>query len=56
MKLKVLALKGYAGTGKTTVEKALYWLMSFDNDVSQFTQIDIEDILNPDIETHQFIG
>lgn len=56
MKLKVLALKGYAGAGKTTVEKALYWLMSFDNDVSQFTQIDIEDILNPDIETHQFIG
>lgn len=56
MKLKVLALKGYAGTGKTTIEKTLYWLMSFDNDVSQFTQIDIEDILNPDIKTHQFIG
>ena len=36
MAFKILAIKGYAGAGKTTVEKALHWLMSVDNDMSAF--------------------
>lgn len=56
MTFKILAIKGYAGAGKTTVEKALYWLMSFDNDMSQFTIIDNEDLLNPTFAKHAFLG
>lgn len=36
MIFKILAIKGYAGAGKTTVEKTLQWLMSVDNDMSAF--------------------
>lgn len=43
---KILSIKGYAGAGKTTVEKALQWLMSVDNDMSAFTEQVKSQLLN----------
>lgn len=46
MAFKILAIKGYAGAGKTTVEKALQWLMSVDNDMSAFNDKVKSQLLN----------
>lgn len=46
MTFKILAIKGYAGAGKTTVEKSLQWLMSVDNDMSAFNDKVKSQLLN----------
>lgn len=46
MIFKILAIKGYAGAGKTTVEKTLQWLMSVDNDMSAFNDKVKSQLLN----------
>lgn len=46
MAFKILAIKGYAGAGKTTVEKTLQWLMSVDNDMSAFNDKVKSQLLN----------
>lgn len=46
MIFKILAIKGYAGAGKTTVEKSLQWLMSVDNDMSAFNDKVKSQLLN----------
>lgn len=46
MTFKILAIKGYAGAGKTTVEKSLQWLMSVDNGMSAFNDKVKSQLLN----------
>ena len=46
MTFKILAIKGYTGAGKTTVEKSLQWLMSVDNDMLAFNDKVKSQLLN----------